>query len=350
MSEPAQIIKVPGLREAKEGKLVPMGDMEDLWDTYIRMRGPLAKTTLNDYNFLKKHFLSVAAKHEVGPALAKAWVHHVQTNHRMGPGKTMWANNRIRSFLRWLHDYNYVRQDYAKLIPLPKLASRFTPPEIITEEEYQTIKNFCKGRPNYQVLLWMTILGYRTGMSPVDCAHLRWCEVFLNFNGPSYIQKERRKTKRHGASATCIIPLVPGTDVFEWLMKLKSVAHLNYKRFDGINDYVHQDAPGLYEAHMGDFNDQWRVMKKATGITKLMRHLRCSFISNLVNSGVQVNQIMRMVGHKDPTMIMTYLKPDVQSLQAGLAKAYDYAAGATEDRNMGIATGKELMEKVGGEV
>jgi integrase len=320
---------VIAIREAPANPLVPLTSIPDLWDIHVRMRGKLEPATIVTYDTIKRLLMPFFEKYPIGPELIQEWMKYIQG--RQGATKVNWTNVRVRGFLRWLHTNHYVTRDYSLIVPTLTVSDP-PKPDVITGEEYQTLKNFCTGNLKRQIYLWLIILSYRTGMTLVDCCHLRWSEVMLNFDGPSFIQKVRRKTKRFGARAQFTVPIVPGTDVFEWLMKLKSKAHLNYKRADGVNDYVHQDCPGMWEGAGYNLTIMLKHLFRRAGIRpgKSFRHLRNSFISNLVNSGVQQSLIMKMVGHMDPNTIMRYLRADVSALQAGMNQALDYAARQIE--------------------
>jgi integrase len=206
-----------------------------------------------------------------------------------------------------------------------------TPPpaKTWTHEEYLTMIEYTRTRESKHVHRWLFILGYRTGMSMVDACHLRWPSVHLNENGPSFIEYYRTKQARTGRAAFCQIPIVAGSDLHQELLKRKAVAHLNYHRFDGIDDYVHQDCPGIYHGGVyraaNDFNDIWW----SAGIDRQGRSyktFRSTFVSNLVNSGVQYALICKMTGHQNLKTLMLYLKVDRLALQDQLNVAYEYGA------------------------
>lgn len=234
----------------------------------------------------------------------------------------------VRAFLKWLHQMGYVAVDLRDAVPTIQQPPP-APIQVWTEEEYERLKEWTNTRPSLHVYRWLFILGYRTGMVLTECCHLRWCHVFLNDNGPSHIEVHRKKVKRFGPKSLCQIPILPGTDLHRALLARQAVAHLNYKRYDGINDYVHQDLPGLYARPMPPI--QWPINEivKKCGIERngrSFKHFRSTFISNLVNSGAQMALISKMTGHQSMQTLLLYLKADKRALQDELSRAFQYGA------------------------
>lgn len=299
--------------------------LDDLWKTYVAMKGELAPSSLELYNFIGRHFCNFMRDRPLVPQSMLKWMQHLQGKGTVGPRQINHWNVTVRSFLRWLHTYNYIREPLWTAVPslnapAPKEA------QIFTEAEYERIKAWCSGRTWCQIHLWLIILGYRTGMSLVDCCHLRWCHVHLDDNGPSYIMIHRIKTARLGHKAKCHIPIIPFSDVHLWLLHLRANTE-RYQRADGITDYVHQDAPGFYACKFSPLRqDFWTIFRKA-GIApgKTFRHFRNSFCSNLVNSGAQLALVCQMTGHNSVKTLLRYLQPDARALQDGLARAQQFA-------------------------
>lgn len=297
-------------------------NLKDLWDLHIRLKGDIALNSRRRYDVIGRSFCGFMDGKTLNVQTILEWCLYSQTlGHN--PRNTNANSVYIRTFLRWLKTIKYTDLELAYLIKT--LASEALPePQIFSEDEYERVKRFCTARPQYQPHLWLFILGYRTGMTLIDCCHLRWGQVHMEYNGPSYIEYTRIKIRRHGAKVT--VPVVPFSDVHDWLVMLKEQEHLNYKRHDGITDFVHQDCPGLY------FFTKWRLGMQFTyifqkcGITgKSFKNLRNTFCSNLVNSGVSSPLVCQMTGHSGLKMLLRYLKPDKRALQDGLITAYKYA-------------------------
>jgi integrase len=130
----------------------------------------------------------------------------------------------------------------------------------------------------------------------------------------------------------CVVPLIPGTDVFEMISLLKSARHLNMQRKDGL-DYVHQDCPGLYDRTSVRISIPFqqiftRALGKRDG--RSFRHLRHSFCSNLMNSGAEAAFVCKMTGHAGVNMLLRYLSTDMKSLEEQLLKSFRWAESQTK--------------------
>jgi site-specific recombinase XerD len=114
-------------------------------------------------------------------------------------------------------------------------------------------------------------------------------------------------------------------------MNLKKQERFNYVRHDGIRDFVHQDAPGLHQCKFASIYRDFRNIFQRAGITPTLtfKHLRNTFCSNLVNSNTNLALVCKMTGHQNVTTLLRYLKPDWQSLQDGLARAFHHASEAS---------------------
>lgn len=308
----------------------------NLWHMFVAMKGAMEPSTAIKYASYGRDFCNFTRDRNLDAACMSAWMLHLQ--RRTWKGKKV-ANNhindinsRIKSFLKFLFDMKYINTPLWRLlvwqIPEPPKKA-----QVITEEEFNRIKAWCAGKERWQAVLWVCILGYRTGMSKKDCCLLRRCHVRLSEDGPCYIDIVRHKLKRMGEKAACTIPVIPGTDIHQWLVNLSKVE--NYKRHDGINDYVHQDAAALYESRTArryGIGSDIRYVFDKVGIPKekSFRHFRNSMCSNLVNSGGQLALIMKITGHSNAKTLLGYLNVDRSALEEVMLKAQQYAAQQIE--------------------
>lgn len=318
------------MRSPQVQKLVTL---HNLWEVHGRLKGELMRSTRMEIANAGKLFCGFMQGKEFSPDMMQRWFLHLKDDHRGPNGEKVSAyycnkiNYRVRTFLKWLRLMGYLTEDFGPCIPSLK-CNAIKEAQIITEEEFERIKAYCKTKLHFQPHLWLCILSYRTGMSLIDCCYLRWRDIHIDFNGPSYIKIHRIKTARFGAGAACHIPLIPGTDVWQWLKFLSKAAR--YKRHDQIDDYVHQDTTGLYECTwqriQQDFKAIFRFAKVGSNGDKTFKHFRNSFCSNLVNSEVQLALVCKMTGHKNLKTLLRYLQPDMKALADGLNKAFHFAA------------------------
>lgn len=311
--------------------------INNLWTMFVKMRGNLAPNTVDWYYRVGRKFIHFFHDKELTPENMAAWVRYLQDCKKPGydqgtlsPRRINAINVRIRSFLKFLHRHNYIHTPLWECITW-QVAPQPKAPEAITEAEYERLKAYMAGKDCYQCLLWLCILAYRTGMSLIDCCHLRWKDVHLDDNGPSYIDIYRQKTRRLGEKARCQIPILPGTDIHQWLLELRKAE--NYKRADGIDDYVHQDAPGEYSYNgyrMRIPERLGRVFRNVGIHGKSFKHFRNSLVSALVNSGTPYPIVCKITGHGSVHTLLKYLKTDHTALQDGMMKAYEYTEAQKE--------------------
>jgi integrase len=308
----------------KNESVLKQYDIVHMFELFLKLHGPYAVNTIKN----KTDMFAKLIKFLDGRMPTKELMLEWSLTLTMGVAKYNQIVTTAHQVLRWMHKVGYLPEDLTRVIPWKRQPPP-KPSQIWTHEEYEKIKAYCRPRPNYQAHLFLIILGYRTGMSLVDCCHLRWRDVHLHDNGPSFIDIYRIKTERLGGKAFCQIPVLPFTDLHEALIARKKVEHLNYKRFDGITDFVHEDAPGLYINTMWKINEDFRDIFRRCGInwngTKTFRHFRNTFVSNLVNSGMQLALLTKVTGHNNLKTLMLYLKADRYALQEGIAKAYEYS-------------------------
>ena len=313
-------------QKTKPRHLKKVMNLESLWIAFVQLKGDLAPETLLKYKWIGDKFVGFMNNKTFQPFVLARFVQDIQQKSTIKNNQINRIIFTVRSFLKFLKTMRYLEEDLSdalkKLPPNP-----VKNPEIMTEDEYIQIKKYCEGRAYAQPALWAIILGYRTGMSLVDCCHLRWRDVYLNDNGPSYIKIYRQKVKRKGETALCQIPIIPGTDVYEWLLMLKAAPRSQYVRRDGIYDYVHQDLPDLYIYPGGDISSVIKSVIRKSGVRKCLTHkcLRSTFISNLVNAGTPYALICKMTGHQSMKTMLMYLIPDRQSLQDGLHQSFKFA-------------------------
>lgn len=325
-----------------------LATLRNLWEVYVRLKGELMPRTRRELNLFGDMFCSFMDGKDFSPDTMTEWVIHLQGREiksfkhgprKISPNRVNDVNHSIRSFIRWLKTMGYITNDVSSCIPSLR-GNAVKEAQAFTEEEYQKIKAYGSRKQHFVTHTWLCILAYRTGMSLIDCCYLRWRDVHMELNGPCYIKIHRIKSMRWAIKGACHIPIIPGTDIYKWLIWLRENT-VRYKRHDGIDDFVHQDAPGLYECTFASISMDFKNLFRQAGVVgdKTFRHFRNSFCSNLVNSDVQIGLICQMTGHRNVKTLLRYLKPDNQALQDGLQKAFQFAAASA-----GVAESKDDIE------
>lgn len=312
--------------------------LSNLWRVFLGQKNIQPRTLLNWEHTARKFcaFFQNAhmndADHTLTPQGMIDWMTHLRAHRSaykdprpLSAARINKLNSMVKAFLGWLKKMRYIHEDLADCIPI-LIAEAPKEPKIITEEDYEKIKAYCAGRDRVQVHLWLCILGYRTGMGLIDCCHLRWCDVHLNDDGPSYIDIRRIKLQRMGNKAKCQIPIVPMSDIHLWLLNLKKV--VPWQRADGVTDYVHQETQGLYVTPFVGLRHDFKRIFRAAGVDseKTFKCFRNSLCSNLVNSGMQLALVCKITGHNSVKTLLGYLKPDRRALQDGMAHAQQYSS------------------------
>lgn len=322
------------LPELVPAPLKKAATLSNLWGTFVEQKNPVP-TTQEQLRFIGKRFLDFFREREINVQNLQDWCKFLRSvkNHQgqpISPGHIFKINANVRSFLKFIKKLGFIKHDLWEFVEMPKVPDPKMP-EIVSAEEYERIKASIKNVEKYQWALWMIIVGYRTGMTMCDCANLRWEQVFLNDTSESYMDVPRQKLRRFGEKAVCRIPIVPGSDLHEWLLKLQAQRPFNYKRADGMN-YVHQDCPGMHAGLENrrrmtkDFSD---IFRRAGVKGKSFASLRRTFISNLVNSGMEYALICKITGHTNMKTLLGYLRPDRKALEDGVMKAQQYAEERT---------------------
>lgn len=310
-----------------------------LWRS--QFKGKTAPLTENRFEQCGRYWCDFANGKNLTPGLMIAW--HVWlsalpssfTNPRhnrptISVAHCMKLHGMIKRFLRWLKLVGVI--DHDPSIALPILRKPEPPPaKLYLHHEYRKIVDYATGRGWLHPLLFLVTLGYHTGMGLHDCCYLRWDEVVMQENKPSYIQKGRKKlVSRMGQRAICTIPIIPGGELWVWMKKLEQRRATNYKRWDGI-EYVHQDLPGLYECPRPDIQRQIKsnLLVPALGLRELndrtFKHFRNSFCSRLINAGVDSVLVSKMTGHQNLAQLSSYVLPNLRAMQDSLVEALRWA-------------------------
>lgn len=348
MSEPAHKLPLPSqdfpeLTPQPRGAptLLPLkrvNTLWTLWHDFVKSHNPISKATEAHYLTIGRRFLKFMRGRDLSAQTVMEWGSYLR-NHKfkqtdirpskmLSPQRINQINRRIRPFLRWLYRLGFAPEYLEEL--LPELVEPSPPPgKIITEEEYERLKAYMADKPRWQILLWLCILGYRTGMSLKDCVYLKRKQVHLSETSHSFIDIYRHKTRRLGEKALCQIPVVVGTDLHEWLVRLSKVE--NYKRKDGMEYvHVHQDAPAYFEHPTRRIDARVRYLFSgaengpALCPGRTFKNFRNTLCSNLVNSGAQLALICKITGHNNVKTLLRYLNVDREALSDTMLKAYQY--------------------------
>lgn len=244
-------------------------------------------------------------------------------NYKLSAKSTHVYMEHMLGFLWWCKRSQYIDRhtfwDIREAIQLPKVP---TPdrPKIFTYDEYLKLRKAAAGLP-YD---WAFVLAYHTGLSLVDCCHLRWANVDLE---TMWIRVARIKLMRYGAKAISELPIIAETDLHVELVKLYAQYQLGKDtRTEEEADYVHPELMKLYSWKDSNIRQTMsRFLRKHLGTRKIFHTFRHTFVSNVTNSGMPTALACKLTAHQNPQMLMRYLHVDKQALREGVEKALEYA-------------------------
>lgn len=311
-------------------------ELPQLYSMWVSLRTDLSKHSIDSMVTAGKRFCRFMEGRDLTPQTMLLWMRELQQSKNkyggpLDPAKINKHNSYVRNFLKWLKLLRKIQADPSGILPRLR-HNPPAPPNPFTDEEYEKMKAYCRNKPRFQPFLWLIIIGYRTGLSMVDCASLTWDEVVLRDDGPCFISRIRQKLRFRGERARCVIPILPGTDLHDWFLLLRSARNLKSTAPDGL-DYVCPDAYFHFTRSAVRVSYPFRDIingslkpSKDPKHKRTFRNLRQSFCSNLINSGADAALVCRMTGHSNLEMLIRYVKPELTSLESALKKSYEYAA------------------------
>lgn len=276
----------------------------------------LLKATLSRRKDIMDEFEIFVGSRNIDRELLLEWNEH-QEKKGLKASTINLKGRVIALFLNWCEANEFIERSPARFIVRHKVQANPLP-QIYTEEEYELLKEASKGTDNY----FFVVIGYRTGMSPVDMCHLRWSCINME---QLWIKTARIKMARHGPSAIFHMPILANSDLHLLLQEYKEAHTI---RFNNSNDdYVHPELAGVYAFNRKKIRYDYQRLLNKVGIKgKTMKNLRNTFISNLANSEVNLALACKMSGHNDPSIFAAYVRPDMDSMRNALQKAFQWAS------------------------
>lgn len=284
-------------------------------------------------------FIRYAIAHPVAPQedlrryynaltrLCQSWIDHLRD--RGLAWETVSTYYRVvQNFTGWCRRQGYLLVDPMEAVFMPPRPVKTQ--ALFTHEEYLLMREKSIGT----ILHPAIILGYRTGMSLVDCCLLLWSEVDME---ALVIERTRHKMRHHGNQL--IIPIVHNSDLHHLLLAQREAPTPNH--IVGHEEYVCPALAWRYSSHGNSrtaknqaISQCFRAFMVRIGLYKKGRTFsafRHCFLSNLVNSGCNHALAGKMAGHSSLRMLPRYIKPDVHAMRLELIKAEKYAVNGKHD-------------------
>ncbi len=212
----------------------------------------------------------------------------------------------MRQILRWGADKNFIRKDVVENLKFPKLEEikklhAFVPADVYDD----MVKAFdLKGKNRLAALgFYRIIIARNTGMRPAELQFLSWPDV--DFKGKIIRIKAKQEWKPK-KSEERTIPM--NKTVYE-------ILNLLYKQRTG---------PWVFSSHekpVKDIRKSLRSLAKNSGLPKITPYmLRHSFATHLLASGVDVETVRQLMGHKDLKTTARYLHSLSERLRSAVNK------------------------------
>lgn len=222
-------------------------------------------------------------------------------------------DNKLAVFFNFLHRFDLITHNPYNLVGTrPVVATRRYP--LFSAEEYEYMKERGLGRPRQYFL---TVVGYNTGMSLVDCCTLEWPMVDLN---RCMIIKVRKKTERFGDACQAHIPIKPSGDLYNLFLWMRD-------KWDSDRrvrpDYVFPQLSNDYlQCSQNIINTMSRFIQNRCGMEdRTFATFRRTWMSIMANSGANIALAMKMSGHTNADTFAKYVQPDLKVLHDTMHKA-----------------------------
>jgi integrase len=307
-------------------EIVPVENLAKLaqfWMYQIKMPGRCCSTVLDVGSTMRMFVTFIGQRKFIdrgrqSTTIYAEWMAYL-VHEKYAPSTIGKISTVTGSFCKWLQNGGYSLNNAHQATPRPKIKG---PNEAarspVTQEEYEKLIAMTSGPGR-----WMILLAWNTGMGILDCSLLQWANVDMRRFVISIV---RRKT---GTPAT--IPFVAGEELHRELIekrKLVCPQHWPNQPDRGIF-FVDPDcaAAGLKDqnllARKFKIDQAFRAVCPKPNY-KTFHNLRAAAISNLINAGVAAPIVCKIVGHSDPSMMMEYYTPDVESLRDAVRKGIEY--------------------------
>ena len=209
------------------------------------------------------------------------------------------ATNRELSVLRAVFNVAVKEWEWVKDNPVNKIKLWKESPgrvRYLSDEEFDQLLNEC---PDW--LKPIVIVARHTGLRKENILSLTWSQVDL-FRRLITIEHTKNNERLS-------VPL--NETLMDLFKQLSKVRHIK-------SPYVFSKADG--SRHHNSLNGFWKAVKKA-GLTDFRFHdLRHCFASALVQKGVDLYQVQRLLGHKSNTMTQRYVHLTSEHLRSAVNK------------------------------
>ena len=213
-----------------------------------------------------------------------------------------WEHN--KAFISWLKNQRYINSDPAANVKRPK-SENMTVAQYWKKEEF---KSFLEVIPVDSQDRALFLLAFLTGMRQGEILGLTWADI--NFKDNEIIIDKQYNTKTQKVDRTKTKDSIRKTKFPEVVKKELLSLKNRFEDYYGMNESRMKSLPvftnGALEHYSGKtLSNHFRTYILDANVKKIKFHeLRNSFITNAIDSGIPVDVVAGMVGHKD---VMTTL-------------------------------------------
>lgn len=213
----------------------------------------------------------------------------------------------LRSFLRFLYEYEYISQNMVAYVPKVKLSKDSHIPTTWTDDEVKRIiacidRGNPVGKRDYAIILMAATLGMRIGdIRDLRLSSLNWNENRLEF-----------QESKNGQAQVLPLSNPVGWALIEYLKNGRPQTDSPFVFVQQIPPYNHFSTHNSFWYIIGKYLKMAHIPPKKRGCMHSFRH---TLASNLLRQGNTLPLISNILGHADPKSSKAYLKIDVEQLR-----------------------------------
>lgn len=208
----------------------------------------------------------------------------------------------LKNFLNWCYRFEYITANPICKLETPRCHAY--PPRPIPTAHLELIADAIKQAEPLVRLLFTLLL--ETGMRIRETLSIRFCDIDLSPGEEKIIVRGKGDRLR-------AIPLVPGLLSLELLRK-------EVNKYEPEQIYLFSQ-PGDISQPLSykDAGFLWRQLQKHTGTRYHVHQLRHSCATHLLNSGVSIEAIQKLLGHKKLSTTCRYTQLEQSVLRREMA-------------------------------
>jgi integrase/recombinase XerD len=255
----------------------------------LRLKG-CSKKTIKYYGLLIKKYLDTTETPDDIHSV-RSFLMQEESNNKQSTIAT--KINIFRSFFNWLEREKLIDENPMHRIEKPKIPQ--TSPKFLTHEEIELLREFITkliDRTLFEVL-------YSSGIRVSEAVNLNWQNIDFNNKELQVIAGKGNKDRTT-------------------LLSTKAILHLKqYKKSRNDNDewvfqsqYKQRMSKESIEQHMKALGEKAHLNKNLTP-----HRLRHSFATHLLEAGVPIDVVQKLLGHEDVSTTQVYAKTSQENIK-----------------------------------